>query len=57
MVLEDIGEIGREVGVDGDGLGNVGIDLADEGNVSGEVLGELGLVIVVHLRDQGPVLI
>lgn len=51
-LMEQGGEIGREVGVEGDDLGDVTVDLLDEGHVLDHVVRDSRLVVLVHLLDQ-----
>lgn len=51
------GEEGGEVGVEVDDAADVVVELADEADVAGEVAGDLGLVVLVDLVDQHPVLV
>jgi len=51
------GEERGEVGVEVDDAADVVVELPDEADVAGEVAGHLGLVVVVDLVDEEPVLV
>jgi hypothetical protein len=51
------GEGGGEVGVEADDAADVVVELPDEADVAGEVVGRPGLVVVVDLADERPVLV
>lgn len=52
MVVADGGEIGGEIGIHGDDLGNIGVDFLNERDVVDEIIVEFGLVVVVDLLDE-----
>jgi hypothetical protein len=51
------GEGGGEVGVEADDAADVVVELPDEADVAGEVAGRPGLVVLVDLADEQPVLV
>ena len=51
------GEGGGEVGVEADDAADVVVELPDEADVAGEVVGRPGLVVLVDLADEHPVLV
>lgn len=55
MVVVVAGEVGVEVGVQRDDLGDVAVELLDEGHVLGHVVRQPGLVVLVHLLDESSV--
>ena len=52
VVLEGGGEIGVEVGVEREDLGDVAVELLNEGHVLDHVVAEPRVLILVHLIDQ-----
>jgi hypothetical protein len=51
------GKEGGEVGVEVDDAADVAVEVPDEADVAGEVGGHLGLVVLVDLVDERPVLV
>jgi hypothetical protein len=56
-VVHGAREGGGEVGVEADDAADVVVELADEADVAGEVVGRPGLVVLVDLADEHPVLV
>lgn len=54
-MVKEGGEIGGEVGVKRNDLGDVAVDLLDKTHVLDHVVGDSRAVVVVHLLDQGSV--
>ncbi|KAG6415927.1 hypothetical protein SASPL_123346 [Salvia splendens] len=52
VLVADGGEIGGEIGIHGDDLGNVTVDFLNERDVLDEIIVEFGLVVVVDLLDE-----
>lgn len=52
MLVTDAGEISGEIGIHGDDLGYVAVDLLNESDVLHQIVVDFGLVVVVHLLDQ-----
>lgn len=50
--MTDVGEISGEIGIHGDDLGYVPVDLLNESDVLHQIVVDFGLVVVVHLLDQ-----
>lgn len=55
MVVEEGGEVGVEVGVERDDLGDVAVQLLDQGHVLRHVVRDPRLVVIVYLLYQRPV--
>ncbi|WVY89649.1 hypothetical protein V8G54_035163 [Vigna mungo] len=55
VVLESGGESGVEIGVEREDLGDVAVELLNEGHVLDHVVAEPRLLILVHLIDQAAV--
>ncbi|GMN41300.1 hypothetical protein TIFTF001_010523 [Ficus carica] len=55
VAVEDSGEVGVEVGVEGDDLGDVAVELLDKSDVLAHVVRDPRLVVLVHLLYQRPV--
>lgn len=53
--MEHSGEVRGEVGVEGNDLGDVAVNLLDEGHVFYHVVRDSRLMVLVHLLDQGSV--
>jgi hypothetical protein len=56
-LVEQGREVGGEVGVERDDLGDVSVDLLDERHVLHHVVRDPRLVVLVHLLDQRSVLV
>jgi len=55
VILEGGGEIGVEIGVEREDLGDVAVELLNERHVLDHVVAEPRLLILVHLFDQAAV--
>lgn len=52
MLVADGGEIGGEIGIHGDDLGNIAVDLLNERDVLHEIVVNFGLMVLVDLLDE-----
>lgn len=55
--IHDLGEVTREIAVEVDDPFDVVVELSDEADVATQVVRDLGLMILVYLIDEKPVLV